>query len=104
MKRITALFFLIFLGFSILGCFSFMNSRVVRQTDNSAIIQGIGASKVEAKLNAEDRAKEIFGSFKETAEAECSQESRTDISESKAGGVSGSAQTYWSCTIQVEKN
>ena len=101
MKRITALFFLVSLSFSILGC---ITSRVIRQTDTTAIIQGMGASKVEAKLNAEDRAKEIFDSFKETAEAECSQESRTDISESKAGGISGSAQTYWSCTIQVEKN
>jgi hypothetical protein len=75
-------------------------TRVIKQTETSAIIQGIGVTKVEAKINAETKAGELFGKFKQVKEPDYSQEYDVDY-DAKTGKGDGS--TYWSCVIEVEK-
>ena len=83
-------------GLLIINCST--QARIIRQTDRTAIIQANAISKTEAMLFAEEKAKELFGNYRQTAEPECRQ------------GMAGMADsgtatltTFMSCTIQVEK-
>jgi hypothetical protein len=97
--------FKIFVKFIMLGSIFFflqcmsMNSRIIQKTDDTAIIQGVAATKIEAKINAENEAKKIFINYEETKECECTQEASGRTSSS--GKYRSS--TYWSCIIYVKK-
>ncbi len=74
-------------------------SRIIKQTGNMAIVQGLGATKIEAKMNAEEEVKKIFPKYKITKEPEYTQEHRVDTDEDYK--VSGG--TFWSCVLEAEK-
>jgi len=84
----------------ILFFFSCTPSRILRQTGDTAIIQGLGPTKIEAKLNAEDEAKKLFIKYSLTKEPEYTQEHQVDSDDD--GNVSGG--TYWSCVIEVKNS
>ena len=77
---------------------SCVTSRVIKQTDSEAIIQGLGVTKIEARMSAEEKAKSIFPTYALKKEPECSQEYSVEASEGKAQG-----DTYWSCVVEVQK-
>ena len=100
MRRIS-----ITLGFlmvwMLIGCRGM--SRIIRKTNTTAIIEGRSITRIEAKLIAEEKAKGLFGTFKETEKAECSKETKSELSSDLKGRISGETYTYWSCIIYVEK-
>ena len=65
--------FFIFLRFAMLLTFLACSTRIIRQTPITAIIEGRGETRIEAKMAAEEEAKSMFGGFIETQKAECSQ-------------------------------
>jgi hypothetical protein len=79
------------------GCSGF--SQVIQQNGDTAIIKGTAATKAEATLKAQERAKELFGTYIETQPAECSQQ----FNASGSGG-DFSASTYYVCVIYVKSN
>ena len=82
------------------------NSRIIRQTSNTAIVAGEGDSRIEAEFAAMERAGELFAEFHQTREMECSQEYR-----GQGGNViypgrghlvtEGRAYTFWQCVVFV---
>ena len=74
------------------------SARVITKTDNTAVIMGAHATKIEAKMEAEKEATSLFGSYKITKEEECTQEAS-----GQADKNSASMRTYWACIIHVEK-
>jgi hypothetical protein len=81
-------------------------ARVIKQTDTTAVIQGVGPTEFEAKENASKEAEKILGSVKETQKAECNQEVRSSGSTSGTGAnqqYSASSSTYYSCVMYFAK-
>lgn len=92
--------------FSIVSLFLFItacsSTKVIRQSKDTAIIQGMGETKIEARLKAEDKAAEMFGEYTETRECECAQEYSSYVSGGYFSNYSGAGGTYWNCTIFVK--
>ena len=95
-KIILSLLFIVI--FTFISCYV----RVLKKDENSAILQANHKTKVEAKIKAEEKAKELFGKFVIVKE-DCSQEFKGSGSTDSSGEYSASAQTYWSCTYHVKK-
>ena len=90
-------------------CLSFfsacgMTARVIKQDDNSAVIQGVGPTEFEAKESAKAKATELLGSAKETQAAECNQEYKHRGSSSSSGSYSSKGKTYYSCVMYFAKS
>ncbi len=81
--------------------------RVLKQTETTAVIEGLGPTEFEAKENATKKAQEVLGSaVKETQAAECSQEARGSGRTSGSGNhkkYSSSMRTYHSCVLYFAK-
>ncbi|MCR9141520.1 MAG: hypothetical protein NXI24_04650 [bacterium] len=81
------------------------NSRIIRQTPDSAIIAGEGDSRIEAEFAAMERAQELFAEFHQTREMECSQEYRGGSTNAHLYPAAGHlaaesrAYTYWQCVV-----
>ena len=78
--------------------------KILRQTENDAIIEAEADTKAQALLKAEDKARELFGDFTETKEPICSQKITQDYTAS-AGSKSTSAgiSSTWVCAIYVQR-
>ena len=100
MKRILIISIITILSFSFYSCARM--ARVIKKTENSAIVQGIGRTKIEAKMNAEEQAKKIFVSYEEAEEMECTQEYSSRGSGNERS-YSSRGRTYWSCVISIKK-
>jgi hypothetical protein len=77
---------------AIIGCAS---SRIVKQTETEAIVEGMGFSKAEARHNTETLASGIFKEYTEYKEAE--------YSEGYQDYGSHGGQTYFVCTMFIRK-
>ena len=97
MKKLLSLLTVLFIF--MLSC---SMTRVIEQTANSAVIQGVGTTKYEAKANALKKGKELLGKVKETKQADCSQEYNVE-GEGNQDSAKVSGTTYWSCVVYVEK-
>ena len=75
---------------------------MIKQDQKSAVIQGISITAIEAKMLAEEKARQLFTNFTETRKADYTQEYHASGSE-KGGSYSASGCTYWSCIIYVDK-
>jgi len=91
-------FLLIIFLLALMACSSV---KILRQTDNDAIIEAEGDTKARAILKAEDKARELFGDFTETKEPNCSQ----NIVSSTGGNPSATPtiSSKWVCTIYVQR-
>jgi len=100
MKKLKLIFMILIVVtfFISLAC----TSRVIKQTETTAIIQGMGMTKIEAKIEARKKAKTIFMDFEETKEPECSQEYSVR-GRGDADSYSASGSTHWSCVIFIKK-
>ena len=81
-------FTLIIFSLILIACSSV---KILRQTDDTAIIEASDSTKARAILKAEDKAREMFGDFTETKEPNCSET------------FYANASTEWVCTIYVQK-
>jgi hypothetical protein len=95
MKRYLSIIAILVMVMFMAGC---VTTRVISRTDSTAVIQGLGHTRVEALATAREKGKEIFTSFNETKEAECSQEYNF-----RADTESAHGSTFWSCIIHIEK-
>ncbi len=80
------------------------NSRIIRQTPNTAIVAGEGDSRIEAEFAAMERARDLLQEFHQTREMECSQEYRGqggNIIYPGAGHLvtESRAYTFWQCVV-----
>ena len=71
-------------------------TKVLHQTEDSAIVEADGSTKARAVLKAQDRARKIFEDFTETKEPSCSERIT-------ANPNTGQIFVDWVCTIYVEK-
>jgi hypothetical protein len=82
-------------------------SRVIQQTDTTAVIQGVGPTDFEAKLNATKKAEDILGGpVAETQKSECNQEYRSSGHTTGVGATQQykeSGGTYYSCVLYFQK-
>ena len=81
-------------------------SRVIKQTDTTAVIQGVGPTEFEAKENATKKAEEILGSVQETQKPECNQEMQASGNTTGTGEnqtYKSQASTYYSCVMYFSK-
>ncbi len=77
-------------------------SRVIKQTDSTAVIQGVGPTEFEAKENATKKAEEILGVVQETQKPECNQEIHGAGSTTGMGAnqeYKSETSTYYSCVM-----
>lgn len=88
----------ILLGLALVYVSSCISARIIKQTESDVIIQGYGASKIEARMSAEEKAKTIFPNYVLKKDPDCSQEYSIEGSEGKASG-----NTYWGCVIEAQK-
>lgn len=91
-------------GLAVIDCAS---ARVIKQTDTTAVIQGVGPTEFEAKENAQKEAEKILGSVKETQKAECNQEMQASGHTTGTGAnqqYKSSANTYYSCVMYFAKS
>jgi len=95
MPRIQNICLTIVTALIINGCVA---SRVIRQTETEAAIQGLGITKIEARMKAEEKAKDIFTNYALKKEPDCTQEYHAEADKDSAEGG-----TYWSCVIEVTK-
>ena len=76
MKKSTLSYFIgfLFVAVIVVSCTTavFSQSRVLKVDKDTAIVEGIGFSKAEARLNAEKAAVKVFPEYTETKEAEYS--------------------------------
>jgi|JI9StandDraft_2_1071091.scaffolds.fasta_scaffold107988_1 hypothetical protein len=104
-KQMIYRFFILAIALFFLQCGT--AGRVLKQTDTTAVIQGLGPTEFEAKENATKKAEEVLGSaVKETQAAECSQEVRGSGRTSGSSNrkkYSSSMRTYHSCVLYFEK-
>lgn len=103
MKKLVRLTVLALAAAGIMNC---ATARVLKETESTAVIQGVGATEFEAKDNAEKKAIEILGAVKETQKAECNQEFRSSGSTSGTGAdqqYKQSGGTYYSCVLYFAK-
>lgn len=78
------------------GCSLFSMSRIIEQTDHSAIVNAIGSTRYEAQVCAYETARDILKSeVKDTQPPECNL-----MYEDNPMGGGG---TFWSCNVFVEK-
>ncbi len=80
-------------------------SKVVQQTEQTAIVQGIGPTIYEAEEDAKIRAKQTFSSYR-TIGKECSQEFGYDLSRIFLliyYSSDGNGDTYWNCAYKISK-
>ena len=75
-------------------------ARIIRQTDKLLVIEGVGRTKYEAKDKARAKAKEIFGSFQEQGEPDCSKKKEAHYSDDNGYGH---MSTYFSCVIEFTR-
>ncbi len=94
-KNILVIILLCIVSISFINC----ASRIIKQTSDSAVIQGVGATKIEAKINAEEEAKKLFPKYKIVNEPDFTQEYEVDDNGKRISG-----ETYWSCVIEVKKS
>lgn len=82
-------------------------SRVIQQTDTTAVIQGVGQTEFDAKLNATKKAQEVLeGPVSETQKPECNQEYHSSGHTSGTGAsqqYKHSGGTYYSCVLYFQK-
>ncbi len=82
-------------------------SRVIQQTDTTAVIQGVGPTDFEARLNATQKAEDILaGPVTETQTAECNQEYKSSGRTTGTGATQQykhSGRTYYSCVMYFQK-
>ncbi len=90
-KKTLASVFLCFILIFLISC---LTSRIIKQTNDTAIIQGVGITKIEAKINAEEEAEKLFKKYKLLNEPEYTHEQEVS---------GGSGSSYWSCVIEIKK-
>ncbi len=84
---------------AILSCSSV---KIIEHTENTAIIQGFGATKIEAKKEALNKALELFKNVEELQEPKYAQEYK-DSDKANEESSQKNDKTYWSCIIYVGK-
>ena len=96
MKKLSFLFiiFLVTLA-ACTGMKEFVaGTKILHQTEDTAIIEADGSTEARAILKAQDKANKMFGDFTETKEPSCSE--RVIVHPSHV-------YVDWVCTIYVEK-
>ena len=93
--RKNAMLFVIMISFLfVTSCLGFMNSRILSRTDSEAIVEGLGLSRAEARMNAEKLAETIFPEFEEYKDAEYND---------KIFGDNHSVSSTIICTLYIRK-